>query len=69
MGKSAAISSAPLGLDLLLNSITKSIKNEGWKWGGKGLGKGSGWDRAGELTFVMRPGKAEGVKSKTTKTN
>ena len=27
--------------------ITKSIKNEGWKLVGKGLGKSAGWDRAG----------------------
>ena len=44
--------------------ITKIIKNEDWKWGGKELGKGTGWDRAGELTSDLWPGKAEGVKSK-----
>ena len=33
------------------------------------LGKGAGWDRAGELTSDLWPGKAEGVKSKTCKTN
>ena len=33
------------------------------------LGKGAGWDRVGELTSELWPGKVEGVKSKTTKTN
>ena len=31
------------------------------------LGKGAGWDRAGELTSDLWPGKAEGVKSKPIK--
>jgi len=37
----------------------------------KGLGKDAGWrwDRPGELTSDLWPGKAEGVQSKTTKTN
>ena len=38
----------------------------GWIWGricgGKGLGKGAGWDRAGELTSDLWPGKVKGVK-------
>ena len=33
------------------------------------LGKGAGWDRARELSHDLWPKKAEGVKSKTTKTN
>ena len=33
------------------------------------LGKGAGWDRAGELTSDLWPGKVEGGQSKTTKTN
>jgi len=35
----------------------------------RGLGKGAGWDRAGELTSDLWPGIGERVKSKTTKTN
>ena len=31
--------------------------------------QGAGWDRAGELTSDLWPGKAAGVESKTTKTN
>ena len=38
-------------------------------WVVRDLGKGAGWDRARELTSDLWPGKAEGVKSKTTKTN
>ena len=32
-------------------------------------GKGARWDRAGELTSYLWLGKAEGVKSKTSKPN
>ena len=35
-------------------------RDEGWKWGGKGPRKGAGWDRAGEWTSDLWPGKAEG---------
>ena len=52
------------GLTLIIAEIviTKSIKNEVWKWGGKELVKGAGWDKAGELTSDLWPGKVEGVK-------
>ena len=63
-GKSVAISNSPGdGPTLMVTEIviTKNIKNEVWKWVGKQLGKGTGWDSAGELTSDLWQGKVEGV--------